>query len=159
MKHVVQYLVRYWFNGKESPCQCRRCETQVWPLGQEDPLEKGLAMHSSILAWRIPWTQEPGKLHSIRSQRDPQTWLSAHGWQWQNLVDSQHWVNVYWLNVSMMYWYITYSYLTSTLFKLCISPNIKWPTTTTPPHTHTHKHACTHTQSGFQPILPVPWRF
>ena len=35
-------------------------ETQVRPLGQEDPLEKEMATHSSILAWRIPWTQEPG---------------------------------------------------------------------------------------------------
>ena len=36
--------------------------TQVRSLGQEDPLEKGMATHSSILAWRIPWTEEPGKL-------------------------------------------------------------------------------------------------
>ena len=35
-------------------------ETQVWSLGQEDPLEKGLAIHSSILAWRFPWAEEPG---------------------------------------------------------------------------------------------------
>ena len=38
-------------------------ETQVWPLAWEDLLEKGMAMHSSILAWRIPWTKEPGGLH------------------------------------------------------------------------------------------------
>ena len=38
-------------------------------LGWEDPLEKGMAAHSSILAWRIPWTEEPGGLQSIRSQR------------------------------------------------------------------------------------------
>ena len=37
-------------------------ETQVQPLGWEDPLEKGLATHSSVLAWRIPWTEEPGRL-------------------------------------------------------------------------------------------------
>ena len=37
-------------------------ETQVQSLGQEDPLEKGIATHSSILAWRIPWTEEPGGL-------------------------------------------------------------------------------------------------
>ena len=37
-------------------------ETQVQSLGQEDPLEKGMATHSSILAWRIPWTEEPGGL-------------------------------------------------------------------------------------------------
>ena len=50
-------------------CQCRRFDnrfdlikTQVGYLGQEDSLEKGTATHSSILAWRIPWTEEPGGL-------------------------------------------------------------------------------------------------
>ena len=40
---------------------------QVQFLGQEDPLEKGMATHSSILAWRIPWTEEPGGLQSMGS--------------------------------------------------------------------------------------------
>ena len=44
-------------------------ETWVQSLGQEDPLEKGMANHSSILALRIPWTEEPGRLQSKRSQR------------------------------------------------------------------------------------------
>ena len=44
-------------------------ETQVQSLGLEDPLEKGLATHSSILAWKSPWTEEPGGLQSIRLQR------------------------------------------------------------------------------------------
>ena len=44
-------------------------ETWVRSLGQEDPLEKGMATHSSILAWRIPWTEEPGGLQSMGSQR------------------------------------------------------------------------------------------
>ena len=39
-------------------------ETQIRSLVQEDPLEKGMAMHSIILAWKIPWTEEPGKLLS-----------------------------------------------------------------------------------------------
>ena len=43
-------------------------ETQVRSLGQEDPLEKGMATHSSILAWRIPWTDEPGGLQFMRLQ-------------------------------------------------------------------------------------------
>ena len=42
---------------------------QFWSLGQEDPLEKGMATHSSILAWRVPWTEEPGGLQFIGSQR------------------------------------------------------------------------------------------
>ena len=43
-------------------------ETQVQSLGQEDPLEKEMATHSSILAWEIPWTEEPGGLQSLKSQ-------------------------------------------------------------------------------------------
>ena len=44
-------------------------EIQVLSLGQEDSLEKGMAIHCSILAWRIPWTEEPGGLQSMGSQR------------------------------------------------------------------------------------------
>ena len=44
-------------------------ETWVQSLGQEGPLEKGMAAHSSTLAWRIPWTEEPGELQSTASQR------------------------------------------------------------------------------------------
>ena len=44
-------------------------ETQVRSLGQEDPLEKEMATHSSTLAWKIPWTEEPGSLQSMGSQR------------------------------------------------------------------------------------------
>ena len=63
----------------EPACQCRRHETQVRFLGQEDPLEDSMATHSSILAWRIPWTERPGGLQSMESQS--QTWqeqLSTH---------------------------------------------------------------------------------
>ena len=42
-------------------------ETQVQSLGQEDPLEEGMATHSSILAWRMPWKEEPGRLQSMGS--------------------------------------------------------------------------------------------
>ena len=48
-------------------------ETQVQSLSQEDPLEEGMATYSSILVWRIPWTEEPGRLQSIMSQRIGQT--------------------------------------------------------------------------------------
>ena len=44
-------------------------ETWVQLLGQEDPLEKEMAIHSSTLAWKIPWTEEPDRLQSMRSQR------------------------------------------------------------------------------------------
>ena len=55
-------------SGKEPACQCRR-RKRVLSLGWEDPLEKEMATHSSILAWRIPWTEEPGGLQSMGSQR------------------------------------------------------------------------------------------
>ena len=44
-------------------------ETQVQSMGQENPLKKEMATHSSILAWRTPWTEEPGELQSMGSQR------------------------------------------------------------------------------------------
>jgi len=50
----------WWLSGKESACQCRN---------PKDPLEKGMATHSSILAWKIPWTEEPGELQSMGSQK------------------------------------------------------------------------------------------
>ena len=51
-------------------------ETQVWSLGPEDSLEKGMATHSSILAWRILWTEEPGGLQSMWSQRVGHDWAT-----------------------------------------------------------------------------------
>ena len=54
---------------KNLPAVQEPQETQVRSLGQEDPLEEGMAAHSSILAWRIPWTEEPGRLQSIGSQK------------------------------------------------------------------------------------------
>ena len=54
---------------EDSPAMQELQELQVRSLGQEDPLEDGMATHSSILAWKIPGTKEPGELQSIRSQR------------------------------------------------------------------------------------------
>ena len=55
---------------KNPPAQCRRHnETQVWSLGREGPLEEGMATLSNILAWRIPWAEEPGGLQFTGSQR------------------------------------------------------------------------------------------
>ena len=52
-------------NGKESASQCRRLKRcRLSPWGWEDSLEKSMATYSSILAWRIPWTEETGRLHS-----------------------------------------------------------------------------------------------
>ena len=65
-------------------------ETQVWSLGWEDALEKGMNTHSSILAWRIPLTEKPGGLQSIVSQRvrhveqptlNTRVWVSEEDWE------------------------------------------------------------------------------
>ena len=56
MAQTVEHLPTLW-------------ETLFRSLGQEDPLEKEMATHSNILAWRIPWTEEPGGLYSMGSQR------------------------------------------------------------------------------------------
>ena len=53
-------------------------KTWVWSLGWEDHLEEGMPTHSSILAWRIPWTWEPGRLQSMGSQRFGRNWLTKH---------------------------------------------------------------------------------
>ena len=53
-------------------------KTTAWFLGLEDPLEKRMATHSSILAWRIPWTEQPGGIQSIWSQRIRHNWATKH---------------------------------------------------------------------------------
>ena len=59
-------------SSKESTCQCRKL--RVWSLSQEYPQEEKMATHSSILAWRILWTEEPGGLQSMGSQRVRHSW-------------------------------------------------------------------------------------
>ena len=54
---------------KKPPANARDIRMRVRSLGQEDPLGAGMATHSSILAWEIPWTEEPGELQSIGTQR------------------------------------------------------------------------------------------
>ena len=49
-----------------------------WSLGQEDPLEEEMALHSSILAWEIPWIEEPGRLQSMGSKRARYNWVCMH---------------------------------------------------------------------------------
>ena len=87
-------------SGKEPACQCRRHKRRFQFLGQEDLLEEGMATHSSILAWRIPWTEEPGGLQSIGSQsirhdRSSLACTHAHGFSF-TLVhlgsDSSKWL-------------------------------------------------------------------
>ena len=62
-------------SSKESGCHCRR---HGFDLSQEDPLEKGMATHSSILAWEIPWTEQPGGLQSMKLQKIRHNWSTKH---------------------------------------------------------------------------------
>ena len=62
-------------------------ETQVQSLGWEDPLEKEMATHSSTLAWRIPWREEPGRLPSMGSQRVGQDWATSLTHSFHKYID------------------------------------------------------------------------
>ena len=67
-----EYGLPQWLSGKKKIClQCRRCrqEMQVLSLGKEDLLEEEMTTHSSILAWEIPWAEEPGRLYSMGLQK------------------------------------------------------------------------------------------
>ena len=59
-------MLLWWLSGKESAYNAGNLESVP---GQEDPLEKAMATHCSILAWRIPWTEEPSGLQSMGLQR------------------------------------------------------------------------------------------
>ena len=74
---VIAWLPR-WLSSKESACQFRSCRRQVQSLGGEDPLEEEMATHSSLLVWKILWTEEPGGLQSMGSQRVGYNWAHTH---------------------------------------------------------------------------------
>ena len=72
--HIHMGLPRWhWWSRTQMPMQETQ-EAQVWSLDWEDPLEEGMAIHSSILAWKIPWTEEPAGLCSKGSQRAGYHW-------------------------------------------------------------------------------------
>ena len=84
-------------------------ETQVRSLGQEDPLEKGMGTHSSILAWRIPWTEKPGGLQSRGSQES------------DNLRKTQgSQINIFKINIKNIKYF-----LREHIFKTYINKNLK----------------------------------
>ena len=67
---------------KKFACQNRRSKTWVWFLGQEDPLEEGMTTHSSMLAWRTPWTEESGGLQCMGLQRVEHNWATNTQTEW-----------------------------------------------------------------------------
>ena len=101
-----------WRNSQSSlifECQCLSEETclvknhsvmqKMWvqSLSWEDPLEEGTATHFSILAWRIPWMEEPGRLQSMESQR------VRHDWSDWACMHTQHIVRNIWISASHLY--------------------------------------------------------
>ena len=73
----IEYYTRNFLVAQRLKCLPPVWETWVRSLGREDPLDKKVATHSSILAWRIPWTEEPGRLQSTGSQRVGQDWATS----------------------------------------------------------------------------------
>ena len=97
---MLIYTCGMGFPGKEPACQCRRHKEMWVPLlGQKDPLEEGTVTHFSILAWRIPWTEEPGGLQSLKSKksRTRLKWFSTHThtyfWYMRGLVSPDYELN------------------------------------------------------------------
>ena len=68
-KFGVSLVAEIFPGGSEVKDLLPKWETQVRSLGREDPLEKEMVTHSGILTWRIPWTEKPGRLQSMGSQR------------------------------------------------------------------------------------------
>ena len=96
-------------------------ETWVRSLGWEDPLEKGMATHSGILAWRISWTEEPGGLQSMGSERVIQDWVITH------TLDTFIWLPAYHQLASYNYHEVTQlSFLLVVItFKICSLSNFQ----------------------------------
>ena len=92
---------------------------QVRSLDQEDPLEKGMATHSCIIAWRIPLTEEPGGLQSMGSHRVGHDWLLSFSWVLEGPAQKCHFyhnisrINI--VNVTYHCWYWPWSYSWDTL--------------------------------------------
>ena len=85
LQEILERLKNVFFNCLETSLVTEmvknlpaKQETWVWSLGQEDSLKKGMATHSSVLAWKIPWTEESDRLQSMGSQRVRNDW--SHIW-------------------------------------------------------------------------------
>ena len=82
--HTRTHTQRWWHSGKESVWQDMP-EMQVWSLGWEESLEQEMATHSGILAWKFPWTEEPGRLQTMGWQR------VGHNWAHICTLDKRKW--------------------------------------------------------------------
>ena len=109
-------------SGQELACRCRRLERQVPSLSQEDPLKEGTATHSSILAWRLPWTEKPGGLQLTGSQRAGKDWsdLAAAG-----LIHFDYLLSSTWPDGGAV---VPFVEIVASLVQSCISNSILWKT-------------------------------
>ena len=71
---ICSAMLPWWLSVKNLPAMQKMQEMGVWSLGWEDPLEEGMAIHSSILVWRIPWTEKTGELQGIELQGIGHDW-------------------------------------------------------------------------------------
>ena len=76
LSYMASIMLRYYAVAQIVKNLPAVQEIQLWFLGQEGPLEKEVTTHSSILAWNIPWTEEPGRLQSMGSQRVRHDWAT-----------------------------------------------------------------------------------
>ena len=90
----LPWSLPWWLSGKDSACQCRRCWRCRFKTGSGRSPGRGMAIHSSILTWRIPWTEEPGSLQSIGSQRVGHHWACTQNQPWN--IDLKCFVKPYW---------------------------------------------------------------
>ena len=114
--NITAFLKENWsYRVKHLPVMCK---TQVQSLSLEDPLEKEMATHSSILAWRIPWTEEPGGLQSMGSQRVGHEWVTILTYTYNNrdylsLEEGRKcW------NFSVAYWYLEHVFRTPNTYSI-----------------------------------------
>ena len=97
--HLLFWDFLQWFNGKESISMQESQEMQVEYLSWEDPLEEEMATHSRILARITLWTEKPGGLHSLGSQRVRHNWVTEHTHTTLPPARSSHGNSEYWWKV------------------------------------------------------------
>ena len=98
----LPWSLPWWLSGKDSACQCRRCWRCRFKTGSRRSPGGGHGNYSSILAWRIPWSEEPSGLQSIGPQRvwhDGSSWAHTHGWT--KTAD----IELDWIYVMKHFWY------------------------------------------------------
>ena len=98
-------------------------ETQVWSLGWADPLEKGMASHSSVLAWRISWTKEPGRLQSMGLQRIGHDWATNTSTLWWASARIRRGIFFFWCLI--LYLFMTTWHIPCSTLDGCLALNSK----------------------------------